>query len=79
MYPVDQSKPCAQMYLQVTCVLHKFAITKTMFLINILDMHHCITYMYVNIQQNWVCRSVITVHTNILAKKCKLHKFATCN
>ena len=32
-------------------------------------MHHCITYMYINFQQNWVSRSVKTVHTNIFAKK----------
>ena len=40
-------------------------------------MHHRITYMYINFQQNWVNRSVRTVRTNIFAKKCKLHKFAT--
>ena len=27
-------------------------------------MHHQKTYMYINFQQNRVCRSVITVHTN---------------
>ena len=37
------------------------------------------TYMHINFQQNRVCRSVKTVHTNLFAKKCKLHKFATCN
>ena len=30
--------------------------------------------MYINFQQNWVSRSVKTVHTNLLAKICKLHK-----
>ena len=43
-------------------------------------MHHRITYMYINFQQNWVCRSVkpctlIYLH-NIYRK---LHKFATTN
>ena len=33
------------------------------------DMHHHKTYMYINFQQNWVCRSVITEHTNVFAKK----------
>ena len=35
--------------------------------------------MYINFQQNWVSRSVKTVRTNIFAKNCKLHKFATIN
>ena len=45
------------------------------------DMHHRKTYVYINLQQNRVCRSVITVHTNIFAKNRKMHKFATtkCN
>ena len=42
-------------------------------------MHHRKTYMYINFQQNWVSRSVKTVHTNLFAKKCELHKFATTN
>ena len=42
-------------------------------------MHHRKTYMYINLQQNRVSKSVKTVHTNLLAKICKLHKFATCN
>ena len=45
----------------------------------LLDMHHHKTYMYINFQQNRVSRSVKTVHTNLFAKYCKLHKFATCN
>ena len=40
-------------------------------------MHHRITYMYINFQQNRVNRSVKHVRTNIFAKNCKLHKFAT--
>ena len=35
----------------------------------LLDMHHHITYMYINFQQNQANRSVITVHTNVFAKK----------
>ena len=46
---------------------------------NYLDMHYCITYMYINFQQTRVSRSVITVHTNLFAKNRKLHKFATTN
>ena len=32
-------------------------------------MHHHKTYMYINFQQNRVCSSVITVQTNVFAKK----------
>ena len=35
--------------------------------------------MYIDFQQNRVCRSVKTVHTNIFAQYRKLHKFATTN
>ena len=38
-------------------------------------MHHRKTYMYINFQQNRVSRSVKTVHTNLIAKKCELHIF----
>ena len=31
MYLVDQSKPCAQIYLPKNCMLRKFAITNTIF------------------------------------------------
>ena len=44
-----------------------------------LDMHYCITYMYINFQQSRVSRSVQTVHTNIFANNRNLHKFATTN
>ena len=46
---------------------------------NYLDMHYCITFMYINFQQTRVSRSVQTVHTNIFANNCNLHKFATTN
>ena len=35
--------------------------------------------MYIDFQQNRVCRSVKTVHTNLSAQYRKLHKFATTN
>ena len=42
-------------------------------------MHHRKTYKYIIFWQIWVIRSVKTVHTNIFAHNCKLHKFATTN
>ena len=61
--------------------LHKFATTNSNFekKSTLSDMHHRKTYMHINFQQTWVSRSVKTVHTNSFAKKCKLHKFVTCN
>ena len=35
--------------------------------------------MYIDFQQNRVCRSVKTVYTNLSAQYRKLHKFATTN
>ena len=76
---VDQSKPCAQIYSQkiASCTnlqLPMVILKKSGFS----DMYHHKTYMYINFQQNRVCRSVKTVHTNLFAKKNgKLHKFAT--
>ena len=35
--------------------------------------------MYINFQQNQVCKSIKTVHTNLFAQYRKLHKFATMN
>ena len=44
---------------------------------SISDMQHRKTYNYFNFQQNWVSRSVKTVHTNVFAKiLIKLHRFA---
>ena len=37
------------------------------------------TYNYFNFQQNWVSRSVKTVHRNVFAKNHKLHRFANTN
>ena len=61
--------------------LHKYATTSNNFKKSTLsDMHHRKTYMHIiNFQQNRVSRSVKTVHTNLFAKSCKLHKFVTCN
>ena len=42
-------------------------------------MHLHKTYIYIDFQQNRVCRSVKTVHTNLFAQYRKLHKFATTN
>ena len=35
---------------------------------SISDMRHRKTYNYLNFQQNWVSRSVKTIHTNVFAK-----------
>ena len=60
--------------------LHKFATTNSNFKKNIIsDMHHRVTYMYINFQQNQVGRTVKSVHKNIFANNSKLHKFACCN
>ena len=42
-------------------------------------MHRHKAYLYIDSQQNRVCRSVKTVHTNLFAQYRKLHKFATTN
>ena len=77
---IDYSKPCTQSYLQKNRKLPKYATYNSNFEIKLLsDMHDRITYLYINFQQNQVSRSVKTVHTNLFAKICKLHKFATCN
>ena len=53
------------------CMLHKFAIPILLFVKSIIsDMHHRITYMYINFQQNLVSKSVKTVRTNIFANNC---------
>ena len=46
---------------------------------SISDMQHRKTYNYFNFQQNWVSRSVKTVHTNVFAKYHKLYRFANTN
>ena len=73
MYVVDQSKQCAQIYLQkIACCLKLQLLILFFVKFIISDMHHRITYMYINFQQNWVCRSV---------KPCTqsyLHNIASC-
>ena len=56
---LHKNAPSSWINLQLTIVIFK----KSM----ITDMHHRITYMYINFQQNRVCRSVKTVNTNIFA------------
>ena len=77
---IDQSKPCTQSYLQKNRKLHKYATCNSNFETKLFsDMHHRITYLYINFQQNRVSRSVKTVHTNLFAQYRQLHKFATTN
>ena len=72
--------PCTQVYSQKYRKFHKFVTTNSNFKKSTLsDIHHRKTYIYIDFQQNRDSRSVKTVHTNLLAKICKLHKFATCN
>ena len=80
MYVVDQSKQCAQIYLQKIACCLKLQLLMLFFVKSIIsDMHHRISYMYINFQQNQVSKSVKTVHTNLCAKNCQLHTFVTCN
>ena len=69
------------MYLLENRKFHEFANTNRNFKKSALsNMRHRKTYMYVNFQQNRInYRSVKTVHTNLFAKNCKLHKLETCN
>ena len=68
-YVVDQSKQCVQIYLLKNCMLPKLQLPILFFVKSIIsDMHHRKTYMYINFQPNRVCRSVITVHTNLFTK-----------
>ena len=71
---IDQSKPCTQSYLQKIRKLHKCATYNSNFETKLLsDMHHRITYLYINFQQNRVSRSVKTVHTSLFANCINLH------
>ena len=85
---IDQSKPCTQSYLQKNRKLHKYATYNLNFETKLLsDMHHRITYLYINFQQNRVSRSVKTVHRSLFANCINLqlairilknHAFRTC-
>ena len=69
MYVVDQSKQCAQIYLQKIARCLKLQLPILFFVKSIIsDIHHRITYMYINLQQNRVCRLVKTVHTNLFGQ-----------
>ena len=46
---------------------------------SISDMRLRKTYNYFNFQQNWVSRSVKTVHKKCICKNHKLHRFANTN
>ena len=66
---IDQSKQCAQIYLQKIARCFKLQLLIPFFVKSIIsDMHHGIMYMYINFQQNRVCRSVNTVRTNLFAQ-----------
>ena len=72
---IDQSKPCTQSYLQTYNSNFKTKLLS--------DMHHRITYLHINFQQNRVSRSVKTEHTNLFAKEfairiSKNQAFRTC-
>ena len=68
--------------------LHKYATYNSNFETKLLsDIHHRITYLYINFQQNRVSRSVKTVHTSLFANCINLqlairilknHAFRTC-
>ena len=85
---IDQSKTCTQSYLQKNRKLHKYATYNSNFETKLLsDMHHRITYLYINFQQNRVRRSVKAVHTSLFANCINLqlvirisknHAFRTC-
>ena len=76
---IDQSKPCAQIYLQkmTSCINLQLPIVILKNSI-LLDMHHHKTYMYIFCKIR-VNKSVKTVRRNKFAKNGKLHKFATTN
>ena len=77
---VDPSKPCTQNYLQKIAICINLQIPIVILKKSIIsDMRHHKTYIYINLQQNRVSRSVKTVRTNIFAKNCELHTFAATN
>ena len=69
---IDQSKPMHTKLFAKNRKLHNYATYNSNFKTKLLsDMHHRITYLHINFQQNRVSRSVKTVHTNLFAKNCK--------
>ena len=88
---IDQSKPCTQSYLQKNRKLHEYATYNSNFETKLLsDMHHLITYLYINFQQNRVSRSVKTctqvylqifancINLQLTIRISKNHAFRTC-
>ena len=71
-------KPCAQIYLQKITSYINFATILIIFFNQLLQTCITIKRKY-QFSANRVCRSVKTVHTNLFARNCKLHKFATTN
>ena len=67
------------MYLEKNCKLYKFATANSNFFkkLTLSNMHHRKTYMYINLQQNRVGRSVKTYIQIYLRKNRKFHKFAS--
>ena len=77
---IDQSKPCTQLYLQIIASCVNLQVPIVILKKNIIsDIHHRVTYIYINFQQIWVSGSVKTMLRNIFAKNSKLYKFATTN
>ena len=66
---VDQSKLCSLINLQKMASCINLQLSIVIFKrFTLSDIHHCITYMYINFQQNRVSRSVKIVHTKCFQK-----------
>ena len=79
MYLIDKSKLCAQICLHKKACCTNLQLPIQFFVkLIISDMHHCITYMYINFQQNRV-NGVVKPGAQIFAKNCKFHKFTSSN
>ena len=70
MYQVDQSKTGRTKIFAKIAGCINLQLPILFFVKSIIsDMHHRITYMYINFQQNHLSRSIKTVHTNLFAQK----------
>ena len=70
MYVVDQSRVLTNILAQKNAGCLNLQLAILFFVKSIIsDMHHRITYMSINFQQNRVSRSVKSVRTNTFAKK----------
>ena len=78
---VDQSKPCTQMYLQIiaSCINLQLPTVVLKKKLIILDMHHHITYMYLNFQEIGLVYQSKLCTQLCLQIIVSLHKFATTN